>query len=315
MKRKIFVVVLPIILVNFLYAQEKIYMPWIEVVNMHNDYSYAVSRLFRTYVNAGDRYELILPPESDSLLRLETVEEARAHAISYGAGYYILGEMNRVGELAILSLTMYRSSDGGKVWNCIEKAYSPEDLDPLLSRIAENLGTGTLQYAKKIDQVTDYESRAYRRKDANTSFGVMIGGGTTFVSGISHNFPAGFGVLWQYDVRSMLLDLSGELYFSDINLFQLGIHGWVPFSRTSSTWFAGGGLNYGGFVIENQSNDEDYYYEDHEKAGLIFSAGGGYLFNRDASVSLRVTAKILIPTFKVGSYYPAGAVVGLALVF
>lgn len=113
----------------------------------------------------------------------------------------------------------------------------------------------------------------------------------------------------------MLLDLSGELYFSEVDLFQLGIHGWIPFSQTSQTWFAGGGLNYGGFVIENQSNDGDFYYEDHAKAGLIFSAGGGYLFNRDASVSLRLTVKIFAPTFTVGPYYPAGAMVGLALVF
>lgn len=181
MKHKISVVIFLLTLANQMHGQEKIYMPWIEVVNMHTDYSYAVSRLFRTYVNSGDRYELILPAETDSVLKLETAEEARAHALTYGAGFYILGEMNRVGELAILSITMYRSSDGEKVWTRIEKAYTPEDLDPLLSRIAESLGTEALQYAKKIDQVTDYESRAYRRKDANTSFGVIIGGGTTFI--------------------------------------------------------------------------------------------------------------------------------------
>lgn len=101
-----------------------------------------------------------------------------------------------------------------------------------------------------------------------------------------------------------------------MNLIQVSIHAWKPFSNARNTWFAGGGLTYGGMIIERSNHGVEYTEPAiDERVGLSFSAGGGYLFSRDANVSLRITSRLYFPTFRLGGSYPAGALISVALFF
>lgn len=293
-------------------AQEKVYMPWIEVININSEYQLSVSRLFKTYVEGNNKYTIVLPAQRDTLQPVETVEQSQNHAREAGATYFLRGELNRMGELAILSLTLYRTSDGTKVWGGLEKAASPEDLDPVLSKLAGAMGT---QDDKgNIYNVSDYRARELRRMNANNSFGFILGGGSSFVTGVNRNFPAGFGCMYQYDTRNLLLDLTGELYFSDVNVYFMSIQAWKPFSNASNTPFAGGGIGYGGVSIQKKVDVNSYTTEDGQ-GGLMLFAGGGYLLNRDATVSLRFNGRVFVPLFKVYSEVPAGVLVSVAILF
>ena len=293
-------------------AQEKVYMPWIEVININSDYQLSVCRLFKTYVDGNNKYTIILPAQQDTLRPAGTFDQTQAQAREAGATYFIRGELNRVGELAIVSLNLYRTSDGTKVWGGLEKAASPEDLDPVLSKLAGSMGT---QDDKgNIYNVSDYRARELRKMNANNSFGFILGGGSTFVSGVNRNFPAGFGCMYQYDTRNLLLDLTGELYFSDVNLYFMSIQAWKPFSNTSNTPFAGGGIGYGGVTIQKKV-DVNSYTTENGQGGLMLFAGGGYLLNRDATVSLRFNGRLFVPLFKVYSEVPAGVLVSVAILF
>ena len=294
-------------------AQQKVYMPWLDVINMSSEYQVSVTRLFKTYVDSYNKYEIILPAQGDSLGPTERENAARGRAKGAGAEFYLLGELNRVGDLAILSLALYNTSDGQKVWSSLQKASSPEDLDPVLMKLAAGLGGKDENGAESIYNVSDFNARQLRKINTNNSFGLMLGGGPAFVGGINHNFPAGLGAIYQYDVRNLLLDLSGEIYSSNVKLDFISINAWKPFSDMGNTWFAGGGMGYVGITL--QSGTETNMLSDNSSSGLLFFAGGGYLLNRNASTSLRFTTRLFVPTFKVGSYFPSGILITAAILF
>jgi hypothetical protein len=299
-----------------LQAQEKVYMPWIEVLNMHPDYQVATTRLFKTYVDAGNEYLILLPEHKDSSLYDESIEQSMENAKDIGAMYYIRAELNRVGETAVFSLSMYRTADGIKTWNSLQKAASPDDLDPILEHIARNLGKVDKEETSDIYSVSGYDSQSLRRKNANSSYGLTIGGGFSGVLDAVHHAPAGFGAVWQYDTRNLILDITGEMYFSNVNVFSLSINSWKPITSKPSTFFAGGGLGFGGIVVDTYEPDYTYEgYNSSSRSGIILYAGGGYLINRDATVSLRLSGKAYLPAFKVEGVVPAGVLFNITLLF
>jgi hypothetical protein len=298
-------------------AQEKIYMPYLEVMNIHPDYQYSTSKLFKTYIDNYKKYELILPDKYDTLGFDESFDQVKQKAIEKNCTYFIIGELNRLGDVVVITINLYNASDGKKIWQSIKKAYTPDDIDPIMEKLAVNLGKQNQSEGEDIYSVTDYDSRELNKIGANKYFGVSIGGGGAFVSGISKNLPAGFGAVGSYDMRNMIFNIRAEMFFSDIKLYYFDINALYPFNSGKNSPFVLGGMGYGGCTMKSTKdyNIYNYEYNYNSGSGLYLFGGGGYLFNRNAEVSLRFGGNFYFPLFKVDGKIPAGILFTTTLLF
>lgn len=295
-------------------AQEKIYMPYFEVINMHSDYQTSSTRLLKTYIELENKSELVLPKKDTSLFS-ETKEQALEKAKSLNISHVLIGELNRMGETVIVSVTLYKTETGEKEWNTIQKALSPNDLDPIMQKIAYSINNRNAKNnsGEDINTVTDYNSKELNKMNANTYWGIEIGGGTTFFN--TNNTPAGFGILYSGDLRNIIFDIKGSMYFSDVSLYNLSVHIYYPFLNKKSSPIAGGGLGYG-ITTMKTSVANPYYLESLDTgSGLTFFAGGGYIFNRTSNINIRINANVFYSLYEVDNIRPSGFLLGIAVFF
>jgi hypothetical protein len=292
-------------------AQEKIYMPYFEVINIHADYQLSSSRLLKTYMEIDNKAELVLPAK-DSAYYSENKEQALAKAKSLGISLVLLGEMNRTGETVIISMSLYKTENGEKVWSSLQKAAGPDDLDPVMQKIAQSIKERKVNgNAEDIYNVSDYNAKQLNKMEANTYWGLEIGGCASFLGSDTY-FPAGFGIVYSGDMRSLIFDIKGSLYFSDVNIYNLKINVNYPLLKKTSSPYIGGGLGYGGTEL----NKKDNYQSNYSKGnGLSIYANAGYIFNRTSNINLRLNSSLYFSMYKVNSSYPAGLLVGVSVLF
>lgn len=292
-------------------------MPLVEVLNIHTDYQYTISKLFKTYVDNNGKYEILLPYKSDTLYFKETFEESKLKAAALNAPYFIIGELNRIGETVIVVFSMYKTSDGTKVWSDLLKAQSPEDLDPIIYKISKNIGTENKAASDSdIYNVTEYDSKELNKINANLNFGISVGGTFPFVNEDDKS-GAGFGLMASYDVRDIIFDIGGNAYFSSIDMYYLSLKVNYPFAEKRHTPYLGGGLGFGGMNIkkeyEYEVKQKDYltgdtttytYTETGRKRGngLMLFAGGGYILNRNSNVQLRIGGDVFFSLFDIDKF-------------
>jgi hypothetical protein len=323
MKIKLFIVGIVLASLTQLNAQERVYMPFFEVMNMHHDYQYSTSKLFKAYVDKNNKYQLIIPERVDSLSTGKSIELVRQKAAELNCTYFIQGELNRLGDIVIINVSMYNTSDSKKIWTSLLKASTPDDIDPIMEKMASTLGSQNQVNDNSIYNVSGYEAKELNKIGANRYFGVSVGGGYAFVSHINKNFPAGFGVVGSYDMRNLIFNIKGELYFSDADIYYFDIDAIYPFSSLKNSAFLSGGMGYGGVTLtSNQPITSSYTlvpysYSDTQtsEGGLLLFAGGGYLLNRNSDVSVRFAGNFFFPLFKVGTTIPVGVLISTTLLF
>jgi hypothetical protein len=133
-------------------GSQRIYMPFFELINVHPDYQYSTA---------------IAQP----------IDSIRAQAIAQDCPFYLLGDMNRMGETVILNVALYDSKSGDRIWGDRLKAANPEDLDPIFQRLAKAIGTGNKATSQgDIYSVTDYENRELKKIQVHHSFGLALDG-------------------------------------------------------------------------------------------------------------------------------------------
>lgn len=310
--KKVFLIIAELYLFcNASIAQEKIYMPYFEVINMHPDYQNSSTRLLKTYMEADNKTELVLPIKDTSYYR-ETREQAFTKAKSLKINHVLIGELNRVGETVIISISMYKVENGEKEWNTIQKALSPDDIDPIMQKISSLINNrNSIINSENIYNVTDYNSKQLNKMIANTYWGIEIGGGAAFVN-TKNNFPAGFGIVYSGDLRSLIFDLKGSMYFSDVNLYNINVQINYPLINEISSPFIGSGLGYGYSSIKK---DSQYNYNYYSGNGLTFYAGGGYIFNRTSNINLRLNANLFFSMYQVNNIHPSGILLGVMVLF
>ncbi|MBP7497626.1 MAG: hypothetical protein KA792_08195 [Bacteroidales bacterium] len=317
MKTGLKILVFALIISLKLTSQEKIYMPYFEVINMHKDYQISASRLLKTYLEIDNKTELVLP-DKDSSYYKETKEQSLLNARNLNINHILIGELNRVGETVVISLSMFNSK-GEKEWFTLQKASSPEDLDPVMQKIANSFINRNSSNNKEEDifNVTEYDSKQLNKKTANSYFGIEIGGGPTSFN-IDNSNTAGFGILYSGDIRSIIFDLKGDLFFSEVDLYNINIQVNYPFFKKNSSPYIGGGLGYGGtsvkVKIKNVSPNYDYT-ETFHGSGLTVYGGAGYIINRASNINLRFNANFFFSAYKVNEDYPYGALLTLMLLF
>lgn len=275
-------------------AQQKVYMPFFEVINLNEDYQYSLSKLFQEYVSKEGKYEILLPEWKNEPYPNENNEVTQSKARELDVPFFIKGNLNALGDLIIVTVSMYQTDNGAEVWNALLKAYKLDDLDPILITCSKNLGLKNVtSTADNIYTVTKQEGKELTEVETKISWGVLLGGLYPF----GGTFSPGIGLLTTYDNRNIIygLDISG--YFKEENSEgHIAITVDYPFTSSKNTGYIGGGLGYGYMSIYDTT---DPYYEDYENGGLMLMAGGGYILNRTASVRLIFGTRVLLPLFKV----------------
>ncbi len=313
--KKPLIVLLAITLISLSsYAQEKVYFPFFELINVHSDYQYSTSKLLKTYVDNAGRYQLILParPQEGSYYP-ETFAESWENAKSQGAAYFLTGEMNALEEILIVSIGLYRVEDGNLVWSDVLKAASMDDLDPILILLAKSLGTkNKASELEDIYSVSQFETNELTKKDATSTFGIFLGGFQTFHSSANQNFSSGFGAKISYDLRDLILDINGEFYFGEIEMYDINLSALYPFTQGRKSPFLGGGLGYGKHTIDL---DNTTYNGSVSNSGLLVYGHAGYIFSRTSNVQLRGTVSVYSATYEVDNEVPFGMGFNLTLSF
>jgi TolB-like protein len=273
-------------------AKDNIYFPFFELISVHHDYYYSTAKLLKDYIEEKNRYNLILPPKPDSNYKYPSEEEVKIKAADLNCKYYLTGSLNRIGENVIVNIIMKETSSGNDIWRDRLKASSPEDLDPILQRIASAIGTEKKAAENNsIYSVTQNEANPLQQKQTRNSFGVSLGG-VQFLTNPAggSSFTSGGGVFWVYDARTIQFQLSGDVYFlgSDNNVTDATIGVLYPLSPDDNSFFFGGEA---GIAYVNNENHSNNNYVSFDGSGLLLGLNAGYLIGRTNSVSLRIHAK------------------------
>ncbi|MCK4661630.1 MAG: hypothetical protein KAT68_02090 [Bacteroidales bacterium] len=328
MKTRLVIIIVFILSFNNVKSQEKVYLPYFEAINIHSGYQYSATKLFKTYLINYNNYIVMIDDTSAAKHTNYNVEKLREKAKSLNTDYFIIGELNSLGEKIIVSIVMYKTDDGSKYWNDILKAKNPDDLDPVLQRLANSIGKDeNASESGDIYNVSEYESKELERYKANKNFGILIGGSYTIMDKVDENFSPGMGMFLSYDARNLILDIKVEGYFKDIKLYQIALDAAYPLKNTRSTPFIGGGLGYSGTTADKEKKlpsgyshnyydyDYDYYeYRDYG-GGIMLRANGGYIFNRNSNVNLRFSATGFMNLYKIHGQYPVGIIFNMAIIF
>jgi len=297
-------------------AAEKVYMPFFELINVHSDYQYAASKLFKSYLEESGVYQLVIPSRPDSLVAPLSQEQARAKAREKNCRFFTMGEMNRIGETVIISMTLYQAENGSMIWSDKLKASSPDDIDPILQKLARAMSTKDKAAEDgDIYSVTSYHAQSLRQVRVNNAFGISLGGVLQpFEPFTSDPFAAGGGFFWYYDARTLLFELDAQNYIlgsSGLGMITIGVYKPV-FPRAQTPFYGGGlGMGFSSFEGTNSAPASD-------GNGLIFYAGGGYLLNRTSNVGLRIHGRYFIGAYKMDGpdkAIPMGVILNLELYF
>ncbi len=295
-----------LLLICFLFAvaasaQEKVYMPFFEVINMNKGYQYATSRLLKSYLLDNKKYDLLLPAKTDSNYT-ETLATTKENAKKAGANAYLIGELNRIGETVIVRLSLYNTASDTLIWTDKMKADNPDDLDPIMERLAGSFGEKNTTAAdnQNIYTITEQDSRALKKIESNYYYGLSIGSILDF-SSINGQFSSGLGFSAMYDTRKMLIDLTAQGYWGDrLDYYLASIEAYYAFKDKKTTPFIGGGFAYSRTNADLETNYSNYSdYSDGTGTGLLALVGGGYLFNRTGNVNLRLSANAVIGLYDV----------------
>ncbi len=242
----------------------------------------AATDLLRAGLEKTGRFTVELADTDGGNVAEPKPDEAAEQARDAGAALAVTLRISRLGAASTARLAAYRP-DGTLAHSDSFSAASPEDLEPVLQRLAEGLATSRpAADLATIDTVTEREAREPRRIRASNSFGLRLGAiwfldrpGTDDESSLT-----GGGVFWFYDARSFLAEASLDLYAGDGDaLFDVGLGLYYPFSRQNVTPYAGLGLGYAWVNVEDETD-----------GGLELRGTGGLLVGRLSTVQVRLEA-------------------------
>jgi hypothetical protein len=299
-------------------AQSNLFVTHFEVIGLHESYKESVSNVFIGYLLKNNKYKLTF---KDDLNIDFSINDLQQKAKAENCEYFIKSNLNALGELIIVSVSLYETENLNLIWSDILKAKTIEDIDPILYRFSKIIGTEfTANDESDIYDVSEYESDELKRYEANSNIGIFIGGAYTFMQDVEQNASEGFGLILSYDTRDYLLEAKGELFFSDINHYSFSIDILNPIYIKRNTPFYGFGLSFGGTSVDFKEKYTYNYYADYDvvsysKGGLILEAHAGYIFNRNSNVNLRLNVSPFLSLYEVKDKTPYGVKFYVSLFF
>jgi hypothetical protein len=299
MKKNIYALAFAIL--GFVYcvsAQQtkKVFLPYFEAINIKKDYQIAATKLLRNYIELENRYQVVTPETKDTLFDADQpLAIIKRKAMEVDADYYLKGSLNRIGESVIVNVTLIETVTGNKVWFDQLKAMGPEDLDPIMQRIAKALGTDKKAVNDNdIYAVTTNEAAELKQKQTNNTIGIGIGG--IQMMSPSSTQLTNLSLIWSFDARNIFVDFRPSLAFNgrtgDV-LFNAALELFKPHTTKSNSFFYGGGV---GFSIADMDG--------HSGNGINIAGGGGYLINRNSSACVQLSSNIFYSLYQLGPKSP-----------
>ena len=257
-------------------------------INIHVGYLEAAQDVFRTHLIDTERYDVVSVQGEPGKYEVSQ-SDAIGMAREAGAALVAVVHVTRLGETARVRLTVYSVATGQAVHRDQLAAATPDDIDPVLARLARGLATGkSAANNADIETVTQRESDPLLKVSATSTFGVKLG----FVApqntvGGSVDFVPGGSVFWLYDVRSFLAEIDFGFHnkddFSDV---WLGLGTYYPFDRGNISPYLGGGLKW----IATDYGGEG-------ASGIQLYGTAGVLMGRLSNVQLRGELQYYLNTF------------------
>lgn len=211
-----------------------------------------------------------------------TAAEAAQEARAAGAALAVTLRVSRLGGASAARLAAFRP-DGTLLHADQLGAATPEDLEPVLRRLAKGLAEARpAAETAELDTVTEREARPARRITATHVRGLRLDaswlGDRPAGRGVAR--LTGGGVFWLYDARAFLAEAAVDYQLGGgDHLLDAGLGVYLPLSRENVAPYLGGGLGWG--VVHEW---------DRTGAGLLARAAGGVLVGRLATVQLRAEA-------------------------
>lgn len=299
------------------FAQERVFLPYFEVINLKADYQYSVSKLLQTYIEDGNKYKLVIYAQFPDLKAALAEETLVAEARKNKCPYYLKGELNRIGEVVIVSLKMYKTDDQSLIWSDRLKASGPEDLDKVVEKLGVNMGSTTkASKDENMNLVTEHQSNALNKVTAEYRFSTGINL-VAPLNGYSSSTLYGFSTAGYYDNRNWIGMLRFQYLTSGGSDFEAGdressqyigsIEAYYPLSPKNSTFYVGGGLGicrgsiakYEAYTNSPGSPTTSYQSEEKAGSGAVINGSYGYIFGRNSSLKGIVSLNLSTSAFKV----------------
>jgi hypothetical protein len=273
--------------ISFLQAQApKLFLPYLEAINIKKEFQISSTKLLKNYIDLANQYQVVMDGNKDTLFDAEkSMAEIKSKAQQLDAKYFIKGSLNRVGENVIVNVSLFETETGNKVWFDQLKAMSPEDLDPIMQRIGNSIGTKNKAAAiDDIYSVTNQETAALNQKQTNNSFGIGLGG----IPGFNTQYDLLLTTLslgWYFDARNYIFDIRPTIGFDNSNnhMLNVALEMFMPHTSNANSFYYGGGISYS--TTDIYDINKDHYVSG---SGINVNLGGGYLVNRTSAVSLRL---------------------------
>jgi hypothetical protein len=249
-------------------------------VNIHAGYLEAAHDILRDHLMSTRNFEVVNVPGSPpdhELTPQEAVELGRPSQ----SQMVLVTHIVRLAGKSRVRVTAFRTADGSLAHtDSMMTAGGPDDLDPVLRRLAVAFATGKPVAATgEIDSVTQNESDPYIKQTATKTFGLRLGA-LIPVNRPGDVAPAtGIGLFWLYDAREFMGEVWADFFHSSsesITTFDLGIGGYYPFTRTNVTPYIGGGAAWSAANLGGGGS-----------SGARLHVGGGILVGRLWTVQFR----------------------------
>jgi hypothetical protein len=214
-------------------------------VNIHAGYLEAAHDILRDHLMSTHQFEVVnvpgAPPDHE-LTPQEAVELGR----SSQSQVVLVTHIVHLAGKSRVRVTAFRTGDGSLAHtDSMVTAGGPDDLDPVLRRLAVGFATGKPVAATgEIDSVTQNEADPYLKQMATKVFGLRLGAIVPVNRPNGETAPAtGVGLFWLYDAREFMGEVWADFFHSSqkITTFDLGIGGYYPFTRKNVTPYVGVG--------------------------------------------------------------------------
>ena len=96
----------------------QVYFPYFELINLYEneELQYSTSRLIKTYIETNHDFHILLPEKVDGYFGDNSYASARKEATDRQAEHFMTGEIHSLDGNYIVSLGLYDTSTGNKLW-------------------------------------------------------------------------------------------------------------------------------------------------------------------------------------------------------
>jgi hypothetical protein len=265
-------------------------------VNIHPGYLDAARDILKDHLMTTGKFYVIGVPGKPADQEYSTAQ-AQELGRSVQADMVVTTHIVHLAGTARVRMTVWRVGDGTIAHSdSMTTAGGPDDLDPVLKRLAMGFATGKpVSQTGEIDSVTQKESDPYLKQTATKIFGLRLGGIMPLNRLTDETTTAtGLGLFWMYDARDFIAEIWADFYrgsTESISMFNVGIGGYYPFTRKNISPYVGMGAAWSNsdFSDNSGSSSTDRFTagEDPSASGMRLNAAFGMLMGRLWTVQVR----------------------------